>query len=471
MGNFSILSDILTDAGPKTGQFAAKFQCQIVEADGRTCGKTRVIYHKRGRAVSTTNLINHVRERAAVCCVHKEALTKIEAASTNFIEIDGETVPLHSFREAFNHHVDLMWLECIGLSQKMTARDELREYVRGYEPRAAFPDKATIHKLVDAVHELQTKRREQKIAVKKKVFKGQQFAGIQIDMWWDTDTQTAFGCISMTTVEDPESLSPSAQMWLASELLAFEVFPFHAKTGELIRTWVVSVFAKYDLDHLNVAGVCPDGAADGQCAFKLISTLAEKVDTCQLHILQRAVLNSVGLAGTTSKNPLAKKMLKKNNRIVMLSRQSGSFGKSLASRSLWDARSSKRSCKRVASIFAHLTHGSCNASCPSRCRRARISAHRSLHWPRRCTRKCCARLLRSPRPFRHAPLLRALQRSPGWRPEACCFEARRVWRPTSHLRRCKVRQRLMSTTRSWTRCAALLDRLLDVEWVMQFLLA
>ena len=63
-------------------------------------------------------------------------------------------------------------------------------------------------------------------------------------------------------------------MWLASELLAFEVFPFHAKTGELIRTWVVSVCAKYDLNHLNVAGVCPDGAADGQCAFKLIPTLA-----------------------------------------------------------------------------------------------------------------------------------------------------------------------------------------------------
>ena len=51
--------------------------------------------------------------------------------------------------------------------------------------------------------------------------------------------------------------------------------------------------------------------------------------TCQLHILQRAVLNSVGLAGTTSKNPLAKKTLKKNNRVVMLSRQSGSFGKSI----------------------------------------------------------------------------------------------------------------------------------------------
>ena len=76
--------------------------------------------------------------------------------------------------------------------------------------------------------------------------------------------RSRFGCISMTTVEDPESLSPSAQMWLASELLAFEVFPFHAKTGELIRTWVVSVCAEYDLDHLNVAGVCPECAADGQ---------------------------------------------------------------------------------------------------------------------------------------------------------------------------------------------------------------
>lgn len=101
MGCFSVVSDLLQDSGPKTGQFAAKFQCELVEADGRTCGKSRVIYHKRGRAVSTTNLINHIRERAAVCAVHRAALAKIEAASTNFIEIDGETVAVHTFRDAF----------------------------------------------------------------------------------------------------------------------------------------------------------------------------------------------------------------------------------------------------------------------------------------------------------------------------------------------------------------------------------
>ena len=42
-----------------------------------------------------------MREQAAVCTVHKAALAKIEAASTNFIEIDGETVAVYNFNEIF----------------------------------------------------------------------------------------------------------------------------------------------------------------------------------------------------------------------------------------------------------------------------------------------------------------------------------------------------------------------------------
>ena len=222
-----------------------------------------------------------------------------------------------------------MWLQAIGLSFNMTKRDEFRAYARGYEPRAAFPDHGTLHKLVDATHALQTQARVRKITLKKKLFKGHAWCGIQIDMWWDTDTQTCFSCISMTSVEEPITQSPSAQLWLASEIMAFEVFPYHAKTGEYIKSWVIATLDKNGLTHDEVAGVAPDGAADGQCGFRMIPTLAEKVDTCQLHVLQRAILNSLGLAGVASKNPHAKRTLKKNNRLVTLSRQSGSFGKSI----------------------------------------------------------------------------------------------------------------------------------------------
>ena len=79
-----------------------------------------------------------------------------------------------------------------------------------------------------------------------------------------------------------------------------------------------------------VAGVTPDGAADGQCGLAKIETIAEKVDTCMLHVLQRAVLFSIGIAGASSKNPEAKWLLRANNRVVQLSRRSLAVGKSIS---------------------------------------------------------------------------------------------------------------------------------------------
>eukprot|EP00966_Prymnesium_polylepis_P326894 7382771-Prymnesium_polylepis.1 len=78
-----------------------------------------------------------------------------------------------------------------------------------------------------------------------------------------------------------------------------------------------------------VSGVTPDGAVDGQCALKMINTLAEKVDTCLLHVLQRGVKYAIGQAGTVSKNEDAKKQLRLNADVVTLSNQSGSFHKSI----------------------------------------------------------------------------------------------------------------------------------------------
>ena len=106
---YTINSDVLQEAGPKSGQFATEFQCLITECDGRVCGKKRTVYHKRCRSVSTTNLITHVRERAAVCTVHKAALAKIEAGSANFIDVDGETVRMYTFGESFECALPPHW--------------------------------------------------------------------------------------------------------------------------------------------------------------------------------------------------------------------------------------------------------------------------------------------------------------------------------------------------------------------------
>jgi hypothetical protein len=53
----------------------------------------------------------------------------------------------------------------------------------------------------------------------------------------------------------------------------------------------------------------------------MINTLADVVDTCTLHQLQHIVLNAISLAGVKSKNEDACRLLRKNNRVVMLSRQ------------------------------------------------------------------------------------------------------------------------------------------------------
>ena len=93
------------------------------------------------------------------------------------------------------------------------------------------------------------------------------------------------------------------QLWLRSEILEFGVFPATSnKTGDNIKHWFLDVLDLNALPHCLVAGVTPDGATDGQCGLALIPTIAEKVETCLLHVLQRTVLFSLGIASVASKN-------------------------------------------------------------------------------------------------------------------------------------------------------------------------
>jgi hypothetical protein len=238
-------------------------------------------------------------------------------------------VLVHNFSEAFTHHVDLMWLIAKGLTYNMTTSDDFHRYVRGYDPKASFPGRITMKQLVEATNVLQRQRRVAKFARKKSEFKGRACVGIQIDMWWDSETQTAFAAASATTVEEPSTNTPQSRLKLESEILEFDVFPFSSKTGENIKTWLAGVMSFYGITHEMTSGVCPDGAADGQCALSKMDGIAEKVDTCLLHIKQRALLAAMGLAYSKSLNPEFKEQLRANNNVVTLSNQSGHFLKGL----------------------------------------------------------------------------------------------------------------------------------------------
>ena len=235
MGFFSITADTLVEMGPKSGSYKAAFECIIEAEDGRTCGVRREIYHKRDRAVSTSNLIAHLRTCAPNCPAHKAALMKIEASSKNCIECDGETVmwcttsprpsraprpsptyglssachpvhPVHPFSpvtpsgqasRGLRVHVCAHGI----VSQNIITKPEFQAYVRGYEPRAAFPHKATIRQLVEVVCDLQNAERMERFEKLKVQYQGKPCVGIQLDCWSDTDTHTSFACLSATEVK------------------------------------------------------------------------------------------------------------------------------------------------------------------------------------------------------------------------------------------------------------------------------
>ena len=113
------------------------------------------------------------------------------------------------------------------------------------------------------------------------------------------------------------------QLRAASEVLDFDVFPSTEHTGVAIRDWFEGVLGKKAIKISSVSGATPDGAADGQCGLNMIDGLGEKIDTCNLHHLQRSVQYSMGLAGTgsTATNPEGKALLKTHRRIAQLKNQ------------------------------------------------------------------------------------------------------------------------------------------------------
>lgn len=188
---WAINSDTLVEVGPKSGEYAAEFQCLLDNDDGCACGQKVRLFHKRDRACSTTNLISHQKNCPQKS--HQEAYKKIQECSSNWITLDGgEVVQKYTFPENFAHLVDLLWLRAAGLSQALMEKDEFRDYVRGYDARASFPDHRTMHRIAAAVHALQQAERLDRIRKLKHLFKSRPCLGLQLDMWTDSNTHTSF---------------------------------------------------------------------------------------------------------------------------------------------------------------------------------------------------------------------------------------------------------------------------------------
>ena len=213
-----------------------------------------------------------------------------------------------------------------GVPGSISKRESFREYVRGYEPRAVFPHLYTIQRICDCVDELQFEERQHRIGQLKEEFKGCACVGLQLDMYTDHNTHTCFAVLNMTTVVEPSPAGAKEmavpQLLLRSEVLDYDLFPSTEHTGNNIATWLRDRLKHHNVPFGIIAGITPDGAADGQKALNSIAELGEKTDTCNLHQLQRAVLIGLGLAGTPCKNEAAKNLITKHRRVVQLSNQS-----------------------------------------------------------------------------------------------------------------------------------------------------
>lgn len=179
------------------------------------------------------------------------------------------------------------------------------------------------------IKELQDEDRKARYKALQASYKGGPCIGLQLDMWTDTNTHVSYAGLNGVTVREPTATEFAAastgkrplQLVAQSEVISFDVFPSTSHTGAAIRDWLTNVCEAEDISFNSISGVAPDGAADGQCGLKLMPELREKVDTCDLHRLQRAVLFSIGVAGAVSQNPEAKDHLRGHGRIAQANNQ------------------------------------------------------------------------------------------------------------------------------------------------------
>ncbi len=119
------------------------------------CGVEQNLIHCKDKVVSTTNLIVNVEAMSKKCASHAVVDGVLKDANPNYVNVNGEKQKIHTFTESFTYHVDLLWSHGGVLFWNITQRNEdFQHYVRGYEPRAKFPNIRVQERLPEVVLQL-----------------------------------------------------------------------------------------------------------------------------------------------------------------------------------------------------------------------------------------------------------------------------------------------------------------------------
>jgi hypothetical protein len=86
---YTLVSDDLISSGPNSGQYTATFKCNIKDETGKVCGAERKIVHCKGKAVSTSNLIQHIEKTSKKCASNSLGwmLRKFSSISTSPLKL------------------------------------------------------------------------------------------------------------------------------------------------------------------------------------------------------------------------------------------------------------------------------------------------------------------------------------------------------------------------------------------------
>eukprot|EP00966_Prymnesium_polylepis_P015013 346876-Prymnesium_polylepis.2 len=107
--------------------------CTVKTPDDSCCAKRTLTFDKPNRVPPNSNLSGHIRDEAKRCPYHAEALGQLAEQSKNQVLMPGggyETV--HSFDEAFPHHIDYVMMVATGeVSGNTGQKPMFRTYVRG----------------------------------------------------------------------------------------------------------------------------------------------------------------------------------------------------------------------------------------------------------------------------------------------------------------------------------------------------
>lgn len=305
--------------GKQKGRMCHKYKCNIVSVPGGPkCGGNVTIYGK-----STGVFFKHVRRKAGNSrdVGHKKAAEVLNMQSCRQVQLpDGTWATVFTFKECFPHHVDFVWLVASGLPMRLNRNVSMRDFVRGFQPRAVLPHNETVHRIASAIDEVQLAHQHAARQAHIQQNKGFPCIGLQLDMWTDRNSGVAYVCINDTWIRETENKG----LRVVNEVLDFHVFPFTSHTAENISTWLVGVLARHEIPADAISGVTPDGASDGQAGCRSVAALQYKTDVCHLHDLMRVVLYGIGLAGTKSNcaNTDARDLVKVNKRFVQLVHQS-----------------------------------------------------------------------------------------------------------------------------------------------------